>query len=306
MGVISLPSFKAGLAQGQPDFAVIGSGLSMPPGVESVLEYNGVYLNIRDWADTFLINSIDGLHDADVRDSREVNPVADGETAFNAYYGGRTIVLGGRVRAFTLNKMRDLQMALRQAFNDLNTENPLIFHNKVDPMRTVQIYCRKSQPFAMGESQQNYKFERDFQVTLRASNPRFTTLTSKSGTIGVIPPSTPSSVVISNNGNYKAQPIITLNGPMTFPVITNETTGQVFTFTPNVSPNHAVPSGTSLTIDTATRRVYDNTGANQFSKVVVSLTEWIELAPGDNTITITATATSGPSTLVAVWRDTYM
>lgn len=299
-GILSLPDWEAGLGTGTADLAVAGTGLAVPSGVEARFEYNGLYLNMREWIDTILVNSIDGLHDADVRDSREVNPAAHGETAFNSFYGGRTIVLNGRIRAFSLNKMRDLQVALRAAFNDISQERPLIFHNRIDSNRSFKIDCKKSQPIAMGEAQGNFKYERDFQVTLRASNPRFTALLSQSQTIPQA--NFGSSVTLMNAGNFRAQPFITLTGPMTFPVITNETTDEVFTFK-NVP---IISAGDSYFIDVAKRRVYDAAGVNQFSKIFVSLTDWIELAPGDNILNITATGTTSASTMTVTWHNTYM
>jgi hypothetical protein len=149
------------------------AGTSVPGGIESVLEYNGIYLNVRDWIDTYLVTIIGGLDDADVRDTREVNPGFHGETAFPAYYGGRTITLTGKIIAHTLAKLRDMQRGLRQAFSEIDHELPLIFRTP-DPDLDMMIMCKKSQPIQMTEEQRTANhFERAFLITLRASNPRF-------------------------------------------------------------------------------------------------------------------------------------
>lgn len=171
-GVISLPGAQSGLTGGYSDHIDIGGGTGRPSGVESAFEYNGSLLNVRNWVDTILINQIDGLADPDVRDAREVNPGRHGETYFNAFYGGRTIVLTGRIRAHTLSKLREMQMGLKQVFGDISKELPLTFRTG-NINRDVMIYCKKSQPIVMAEVQQNFMYERDFQVTLRASNPHF-------------------------------------------------------------------------------------------------------------------------------------
>lgn len=172
MGIISLPRFPIGLTSGYPDRIDLAEQVGRPGGVESVFEYRGAYFNVRRWLDTFLINTIDGFADPDIRDSREVNPGRDGETPFNAYYGGRTIVLSGKIRAHTLAKLRNMQMGLKEIFGDIKREYPLIVRTG-DINKDVMIYCKKSQPIVMSEVQQDFTYRRDFQVTLRASNPYF-------------------------------------------------------------------------------------------------------------------------------------
>src|SRR3954449_8748285 len=110
--VLSLSEPQYGLTMGDASGIVPGTGASGPPGVESVLEYNGSYLNVRDWIETYLVTAIDGLADADVRDARDVNPQQHGETYFDAFYGGRSVVLTGKIRAMTLAKLRDMQQGL--------------------------------------------------------------------------------------------------------------------------------------------------------------------------------------------------
>jgi Siphovirus-type tail component, C-terminal domain len=163
----------AGLAVGDPVKALPGTGRSVPGGIESVLEYNGIYLNVREWIDTYLVTNIGGIDDADVRDTREVNPGYHGETAYISYYGGRTITLTGKIVAKSLFKLRDMQKGLRQAFSQLDQELPLIFRTP-DPNLDMMIYCKKSQSIQMAEEQRTANhFERSFLITLRASNPRF-------------------------------------------------------------------------------------------------------------------------------------
>jgi len=161
------------LATGSAREALEGSGHSGPTGIESVFEYNGIFLNVREWIDTYLVTTIGGLDDADVRDSRELNPGYHGETPFPGFYGGRTITLTGKVYAHTLFKLRDMQQGLRQAFADLSQELPLVFRTP-NPNLDMLIYCKKSQAIQMAEEQRTANhFERAFQIILRASNPRF-------------------------------------------------------------------------------------------------------------------------------------
>jgi hypothetical protein len=276
-GILSLPSYEAGLATGSSESAVLGSGASGPAGLEAIIEFNGTYLNVRDWIDTYLITSIDGLHDADVRDARESNPAQHGETAFDSFYGGRTIVLTGKVRAMTLDKLRDMQLALRQTFAPLQ-EMSLIFHGKT-PEATLALWARKSQPIAMGEVQQRFdSWERDFQVTLRASNPRFTSLIPTS--VQIPKPTFNSGAVIAyNRGNFNAQPLITLAGSMLAPELRNETSGKTLNLISNVAADE------EITIDIAKGLMIDQDGVTVFNRLDPS-SDWLELVPGENTLSV--------------------
>lgn len=108
--------------------AIPGQGLGLK-GLETIMEYNGLFLNDRRFPDCFRVNDIGGLDDADVRDSRENNPGFHGETVFNAWYGGRTITLTGRIEGTSVNLLRDMQHAMRSAFSGLQ-EQPLYFRTQ--------------------------------------------------------------------------------------------------------------------------------------------------------------------------------
>lgn len=166
-----IPKPKTGLSSGDPDVALQGTGTSIPPGLESVFEYNGIILNNRLVIDKYRITDIGGFDDADIRDARENNPGSHGETAYNAFYGGRTITLTGRIEAHNVKKLRDMQMALRGAFASLE-EKPLYIRGPGGIDNSALIMCRKSQPIQMKEVQNSYHPRRDFLISLRASNPR--------------------------------------------------------------------------------------------------------------------------------------
>jgi hypothetical protein len=169
---LPLPASPPGYGEGLVDQAVLGSGDAQPRGLEVTLEYNGLRFNNTKTVDKIRITQIDGLADPDIRDSRDVNPSAHGETTYPSYYGGRTITLAGRIEAYSLDKLRDMQQALKQTFNDISRERALIFRTP-DPRDDIMLICKKSTAMTMIESQADYRFFRDFLITLRASNPRF-------------------------------------------------------------------------------------------------------------------------------------
>lgn len=176
-GLTSSEDYVAGLLGGYTDQFAVGTDRTKLGGIENPIEYNGKRINTKGTQDAVLITAIEGLADADIRDSRENNPGYDGETAFNSYYGGRTIVLNGILRSGSLSKLRDMQEGLKSVFATLD-EAPLVLKGtSID--RDLQIMCRKSQPITMAETQQGFNFTREFQVTLRASDFRFTSNTNK-------------------------------------------------------------------------------------------------------------------------------
>jgi hypothetical protein len=259
--------------QGLPDERVLVSTPdAFPTGLESPWEYNGLILNDRSTVDKITILKIDGLADADVRDSREVNPSSDGETPGLALYGGRTVVLSGRVQAVTINKLRDMQQAIREAFADLSTERPLIC--KTDRVaRDAYIYCRKSQAIAWSEEwNHGQRFYRDYMVTLRASDPRWQSFLSSLVQYEISGASDLSDGVVVgsafNNGNYFALPKIRLTGPMTTPKLVNTNTGEFLEFTTTI------PDGETWEIDVFTKTIEDLDGNNKFKYLSVNSTMW--------------------------------
>lgn len=172
-GLSGSKQYVAGLLDGYVERFDLGTDRTKVGGLEREISFNGTIINSKNRQDRVILTSIDGLSDADIRDTRETNPGADGETAFRSYYGGRTIVLNGYIRAGSLEKLRDMQEGLKTVFSALD-EAPLVFRG-VSRDKDLQILCRKSQPITMSEAQQSQlEFKREFQITLRASDFRFT------------------------------------------------------------------------------------------------------------------------------------
>ena len=174
--ITSLQTVLAGLAGGSPSGSLTGTKKSGPTGIESIIEYRSkspVYLNVADWVDTFLVITINGLDSADLRASATPNPGEHGETPNDALWGGRTLVLVGKQFAHTIWKLRDMQQGLRASFLEIKTEYPLIFH-AADPANDLMIMCRLADKINIPDQQTTRnEYQRDFQIPLRASNPRF-------------------------------------------------------------------------------------------------------------------------------------
>lgn len=217
MPVVLFPS-PDDYGSGDPDISLVGSGNAVPRGIESVLQFNGLTINDLTVIDKYRLIDIDGLDDADIRDAREEKPADDGEVAFEAFYGGRTIVLTGRIEAYELNKMRDMQEAFRTAFADLNSEFPLYFKTGTSS-KDHFIRCKKNQKLTWSDEQKYLNhFFRSFQVSLRATNPRFMRNHLKEYTLypNYIPNSSFETVLTgwtgaSNSGNWATTTALNVN-----------------------------------------------------------------------------------------------
>lgn len=270
MSVIGFEPYVSGPGDGQPGTQTLpGTGYAVPAGLEAVLEYNGLLLNVQQNIDRYRVSSIDGLGDSDIRDTRDVNTNDDGETPYNSFLGGRSIVISGTIDTYSVSKLRDMQQALRAAFADVTQERPLHFRLG-DFTKDHVIYCKKVASIAMAETQTNYRVTRDFQISLRASNPRF--LSWYQNFFYAQPPPTVSPPlqigVMVNAGNYWAQPIYRIWGPCTTVTIANDTAGTSFTLTNHgVGGQPTIPFGTYFDFDTAKKTLRDGFGVNQWNNL---------------------------------------
>lgn len=302
MPVVSLKEAVFALGTGSPSESVPGTRASGPPGIEAIIEYNGLYLNIRDWIDTFLVTNISGIDDADVRDTRDTNPGAHGETPGHAFYGGRTINLQGKICARTLWKLRDMMQALRAAFGDLD-ELPLYFHG-ASTDHSMRIFCRKTQKLEMAEQQTtlNY-FERPFSITMRASNPFFTSVNERYLSSETFGTATFDAILFQpvNNGNFPATPRIELTGPMTNAQLLNENNGQLF----KLKTGTTIPGGEAW-IYSGYRFYRKSDGANRWNYVDPTSTDFTFEPTEFNPIHFTASGLTSASQVQSWNYDTYL
>lgn len=301
---ITFPEPVIGLGGGVADGPLPGSGLGVPAGVEAVFEYNGLYLNVLTNVDRYKIKSIDGLDDPDLRDQREDNPGDDGETAYPSFYSGRPMSLQGTIQAYTLQKMRDMIMALEQAFNNIRVEKPLYIHGPT-LAQTVYIDCRKNARLTIQETQQDYRFFRDFLIPLRASNFRILSLERPSQSVAGLNAGAAVVMTVTNLGSYPAQTLVQLTGGMTGPRITNLTNDSMIKFEPTLVMGAAdTRIISSIQND---KYVRDAAGVNKYNDITID-SGWLTLEPGDNQIEFYASAISGSApqrTLTFTWRHTW-
>lgn len=266
-----------------------------PFGLEVKLEYNGLTMNDQEEYDSYVITGISGLDDADVRFAAAENPARHGEQPLPSFYGGRTIILEGFIRAKNLMKMREMQEDLRGAFGSTLTEKSLIFRTGITTS-DVYINCRKNAGMAMREEQSNLRMERQFQVSLRASDPRFLSVLS-----AAVTQQNPSSQTMEpdNDGNWSDYPVIKFKGPLTTAEITNQLTGDIISIT------DSVPSGDTWTLDTFARTFKNQGGVNKYSSLDPDST-WMTIEPGENDLLLACTGANMSSFIVIDYRSSWM
>lgn len=275
-------------------------------------------------SEVYRITGLDGISGADIRDDRDANPGAHGETAFNAFYGGRTITIEGKIEAQNIKRLREMTVALQGAFNGL-VELPLIMHME-DQEDDVYINCRITAPIAIKEEQSDSKSQRAFMITLRASDPRFYSSTQNlyetdpnstsylarsynrtydlrytyyiDANNNIV--STPGAQLLNNQGNFQSLPKFRIYGPCLNPVISNLTTGISMVTSISLSS-----SDEYIEIDTANKSIVDQSGANRFS-VLSASSEWIYLAPGANDIRFVVASYSVGCKLQVYYRSAFL
>ncbi len=292
---------------GGSDVSLPGTGLAVPRGVEAIWQYNNLTLNDRDVVDKFRIIDIDGLDDADVRDAREENPASDGETAYDAHYGGRTIAIRGRVEAYELNKMRDMQQALRDAFMSLE-EIPL-YCITGDPAKDHYIMCRKFSKNQWGDEQRHANhFFRDFLITLRASNPRWLRQRQKLQFIETADIDPDATFIITNDGNFNSQATIKFYGQLDDVEIMNlsdvDHNGDPKTL--KFKTTVTIADADVYEVNFANRSVRNAAGVNKFFDLH-SDTSLFNLVPGANELKLGASIAAGANAAIEIrHRDSWL
>lgn len=187
------------------------------------------------------------------------------------------------------------------------------------------IDCHVSGPLAF-DSASMIGFDQEEVVPLTAPDPVFYDPVGKAQVFALggggalaVPTSVPVSVgastidsvqVVSYIGTWKATPIIRIVGPLTNPVITNVTTGEVLSFV-----GSAIAGGDYYEIDTrfAHKTVKDSAGVSQIAKLLSTsdlatfhiAPDW-EAAGGSNSFHVTGTGAAMASSVTVYWNDKFI
>jgi hypothetical protein len=309
-GISSLQTVLAGLAGGSATERIIGTKRSGPVGIESIIEYrsaNPIYLNVFDWIDTFIVYSISGLDGADLRIGAQPNPGGHGETPTEALFGGRTLILTGKQYAQTIWKLRDMEQGLRGSFVEINKEYPLIFH-ALDPADDLMVMCKLNDKIQLVDQQSTRnEFQRDFQISVRASNPRFLSVVRQVNSFTFSSGGSYDNIALSNvlnNGNFRAQTTIELTGPMTNPRVLNETNGTVSVLA------GTIPAGETWVFENVgpSMKLYRKSDGALRYQYLDATSMWVYVDPNNvpNNIRLTATGLASGAAISMTHRHTVM
>lgn len=233
---------------------------------------------------------IEGLNPPEIRSSSSDRMQAHGTFDYANFTGGRLLTFKGD--AFPLDEVTSIQTlmdAWSAAFHP--QANALPLQMLLPGHDEERIYCRPwGQPTYVVDPAFSYNYAR-WAVQLKASNPRIysETLHSEDATTAV-------DAVATNAGNFSTPVVMTLLGPIDTPTITHEELEK------SLSLDLFVSAGQFVVFDSEARTIKLNDIASVYS-AVIDPPEWFELLPGDNTISLAGTSTTGATNLEVAWRD---
>lgn len=237
---------------------------------------------------TIAITEITGLDTPDANATITPRANAHGSFVVAKYRKERTVVLTGRVNSSAANYATDTY-TLKSIFKVQDPAIPFTFRMSGSNNQYLNVY-----PQGVKYTTSNVATAVgwiDFQATMVAADPRI--YDSTAGSQSIAKGATQS---VTNSGTEYAPTTIVFFGPLTNPLLTNNTTGATFGLTQTIS------SGQSVTVDSLARTVY-NGSTSQYSTITAGAKTFIELAPGSNSLTLTAS--SGTGTVTVNWHSTY-
>lgn len=257
------------------------------------------------------IEQLDGITAVDIRTSSDFLTGADGGNVWARKLAMRIITIGGSLFAPDLPTYYSLKTAMMQAFPITNTLQTLTITKGDGTVKTITAKVTnvpdiKEQP---GEGSVG-----TFQTILTCENPYFSdgnlitgTTTPTSGGGSPVPMSiptpignAPTSVILANAGDIAVYPVITITGPISFPVVYNSNTNQSFQINTTIAANDYV----SVYYDTTGFWVIDNaTGANYYQYFTGAFTQ---IQQGNNTFILSGTGTSGSTLLTVSYYQQYL
>lgn len=238
---------------------------------------NGVEYDLND-ASRYLWMSDDGLGMSPLHRIVERGPQQHGETDLGFRLDPRTIKLVIGAFGADDEEYWDIRRELLGIFTPTTSAIGLRFGLPNGDTRQIDVHV--SGEFQIGSSDRK-RIAHKIGMMLRASDPTFYDPTgqayafnigggSSGWTVATIVPSPIGSTnlaqsrTITYNGTWCTYPTVKITGPITNPVVTNNTTGEKLDFT-----GTTITAGHYYLIDTrfGVKTVLDDAGANQYSKL---------------------------------------
>lgn len=181
-----------------------------------------------------------------------------------------------------------LENLLRSAFTPQSSDLPLSFQDTGDV--TKRINCIPTNLHITGDVMRSAGRLVRFVLELTAGDPRIYSDTAH--TLAVA-----SSGTANNAGVIASPPTVRIDGPITNPKVSGPG-GFILLSTTIIAGNY-------VTIDFGARTILLNGSTSIYSTLDTTSTWW-GLLPGNNTVSLTGTGTSGATLLTVTWRDAWI
>jgi len=244
------------------------------------------------------------------RDAMAARPSDHGATDVTRFYGPRSWELTGNIEGPDMGAMWEAVDAVKGALV-LGSTHVMTFQRTgltFDERAVVRV---GSPVDAMALSSPAPLIR--FGVSLLAADPRIYSNTlntssydpTDSGTGGLVFPlvfpldfqasDTAGRMSVDNEGNIASPPIFVVTGPVTNPIIDNETTGESI-----YTQETGLASGDTLTVDVAARSVVLNGTTSRPDLLDSSRTDWLYIEPGVNQLRLRGSDMVATETELAV------
>lgn len=237
------------------------------------------------------LTKISGLDMPEIDSSSQSMGNRHGGTTASRYLKPRTIAMEGRING-TYSTLPALRADLIRAFRPRDNDDDVLWTFRWPGYGNQIIYVKPENLRGDFDAISTSTGIWDWQATLVAGDPRIYGETEKSQNFTLT-----GSQVLANLGNFEAPTRIVFNGPLTNPRITNSTTGKTFQLTTTIS------AGQSWTVKSIDPSIYYGS-TSKYATLDTTHRTFIELAPGNNTLALTAS--SGTGTATVYWRDTSL
>lgn len=263
---------------------------------------------------TYVVKTpIEGLEFPEVRVSKYSRSGEYGAVIPNTLYDGRHITLQGYVLTNTLAAYEAARRALEGTLA-INKDSNNKVHPRTLKLTTMDDLAVQCDVFVRSlQMRVNNLIGGEFfldmyapDYTLQAQSASSESLSRTVGGGFVLPVvlpifSTPSSggtATVTNNGTAESFPIITISGPMTNPIISNNTLNRYMQL------RLTVQTGEQITIDMKNKTIMKDGQSVIQNKVAGSQFWWLN--PGANTVQIQSSSGSDVGTVQVTYRHAYL
>jgi hypothetical protein len=229
-----------------------------------------------------------GLDSAEVRESYQDAPEADGGVHGDFFYGRRPVTLQGTIIASSAEDRNTKVAKLKAATSALRDDAVLTWQPKGEPK--VELRLRRQQPLRVTAG-----YVKEFFAAMVSALAPIQSVATNEKTIS----ENNKTAEVVNDGDVPALPTITIHGPLSNPDLINTTTGE------EIQISHVLVEGETLVVDFANHTLKVDGEEESYGSLDFPASAWWALAPGKNVIKLSASVFVGPAKAVIAWKDAY-